>query len=70
MGTTKKRGNGEGTIFQRKIKGKTYWIAEYTIAMYDKWKKKKKNNFRKNKTRSKKEIGKSYYRTKYRYLCR
>lgn len=44
MGTTKKRGNGEGTIFQRKIKGKTYWIAEYTIAMYD------KNGKRKRKT--------------------
>ena len=31
-----KRGNGEGTIFKREIKGKTYWIAEYTIEMYDK----------------------------------
>ena len=36
MGTSKKRGNGEGTIFKREVKGKTYWIAEYTIEMYDK----------------------------------
>lgn len=36
MGTAKKRGNGEGTIFKREINGKTYWIAEYTIEMYDK----------------------------------
>lgn len=44
MGTSKKRGNGEGTIFKREIKGKTYWIAEYTIEMYD------KNGKRKRKT--------------------
>ena len=44
MGTTKKRGNGEGTIFKRIINGKTYWIAEYTIEMYD------KNGKRKRKT--------------------
>lgn len=44
MGTTKKRGNGEGTIFKRQIKGITYWIAEYTIEMYD------KNGKRKRKT--------------------
>lgn len=35
MGTTKKRGNGEGTIFKREINGKTMWVTEYTIAMYD-----------------------------------
>ena len=44
MGTAKKRGNGEGTIFKRIINGKTYWIAEYTIEMYD------KNGKRKRKT--------------------
>lgn len=44
METSKKRGNGEGTIFKREIKGKTYWIAEYTIEMYD------KNGKRKRKT--------------------
>lgn len=44
MGTSKKRGNGEGTIFKREINGKTYWIAEYTIAMCD------KNGKRKRKT--------------------
>ena len=35
MGTTKKRGNGEGTIFKREINGKTMWVTEYTIAIYD-----------------------------------
>lgn len=35
MGTAKKRGNGEGTIFKREINGKTMWVTEYTIAMYD-----------------------------------
>lgn len=35
MGTHKKRGNGEGTIFKREINGKTFWVTEYTIAMYD-----------------------------------
>lgn len=44
MGTSKKRGNGEGTIFKRVINGKTYWIAEYTIEMCD------KNGKRKRKT--------------------
>lgn len=44
MATSKKRGNGEGTIFKREINGKTYWIAEYTIEMYD------KNGKRKRKT--------------------
>lgn len=35
MSTSKKRGNGEGTIFKRKIRGKDIWVTEYTIAMYD-----------------------------------
>lgn len=45
MGTAKKRGNGEGTIFKREIRGKTVWVTEYTIAMYD-----KKTGKRKRKT--------------------
>ncbi len=45
MGTSKKRGNGEGTIFQRTIKGKKVWVTEYTIAMYD-----EKTGKRKRKT--------------------
>ncbi len=44
MGTAKSRGNGEGTIFKRKIRGKEYWVTEYTIEMYD------KNGKRKRKT--------------------
>lgn len=42
--SSRKRGNGEGTIFKREINGNTYWIAEYTIEMYD------KNGKRKRKT--------------------
>ena len=45
MGTAKKRGNGEGTIFKREINGKTMWVTEYTIAMYD-----EKTGKRKRKT--------------------
>ncbi len=45
MGTAKKRGNGEGTIFKREINGKTFWVTEYTIAMYD-----EKTGKRKRKT--------------------
>ena len=45
MGTTKKRGNGEGTIFKREINGKTLWVTEYTIAMCD-----EKTGKRKRKT--------------------
>lgn len=45
MGSTKKRGNGEGTIFKREINGKTFWVTEYTIAMYD-----EKTGKRKRKT--------------------
>ena len=45
MGTSKKRGNGEGTIFKREINGKTFWVTEYTIAMYD-----EKTGKRKRKT--------------------
>ncbi len=42
MSTAKKRGNGEGTIFKREIKGKTIWVTEYTIAMCDKTGKRKR----------------------------
>lgn len=45
MGTPKKRGNGEGTIFKRERNGKIIWVASYTIAMYD-----EKTGKRKRKT--------------------
>ncbi len=35
MGKPKTRGNGEGTIFKRKINGKILWVTEYTFTMYD-----------------------------------
>lgn len=35
MGKPKTRGNGEGTIFKRKIRGKEMWVAEYTFSMCD-----------------------------------
>ena len=35
MGRPKTRGNGEGTIFKRKINGKDKWVMEYTFNMQD-----------------------------------
>lgn len=31
MANKRSRGNGEGTIFKRKIRGKEVWVCEYTI---------------------------------------
>ena len=46
MGKSKTRGNGEGTIFKRKIRGKETWVAEYTFSMVDpKTGKRKKTTF-------------------------
>lgn len=33
MGKTRSRGNGEGTIFKRTIRGKDKWVCEYTIGI-------------------------------------
>ncbi len=38
----KTRGNGEGTIYKREIRGKTKWCAEYTLQYCDKNGKRKK----------------------------
>jgi len=40
---SKKRGNGEGTIMQRTLKGKKVWVAEYTLGFDEKRKKKTQN---------------------------
>ncbi len=45
MGKPKTRGNGEGTIFKRKINGKDKWVMEYTFNMQD-----EKTGKRKRKT--------------------
>ena len=60
MGTAKKRGNGEGTIFKREIKGKTFWVTEYTIAMYDEktGKRKRKTIYGKTRQEVKKKLEK------------
>lgn len=60
MGTSKKRGNGEGTIFKREIKGKTFWVTEYTIAMYDEktGKRKRKTIYGKTRQEVKKKLEK------------
>lgn len=34
MGKKRSRGNGEGTIFKRTIRGKVKWVCEYTLG-YD-----------------------------------
>lgn len=31
MGGKRSRGNGEGTIFKRMIRGKVVWVCEYKI---------------------------------------
>ena len=33
MAKTRSRGNGEGTIFKRKIRGKEVWVCEYTLGI-------------------------------------
>lgn len=40
---TRSRGNGEGTIFKRKIRGKEVWVCEYTLGYSEERKKKNKN---------------------------
>lgn len=45
---TRSRGNGEGTIFKRKIRGKEVWVSEYTLGIDDQRKKKMQNTLRKN----------------------
>ena len=35
MAKKRSRGNGEGTIMQRTVKGKKVWVAEYTIGFDD-----------------------------------
>lgn len=60
MGTAKKRGNGEGTIFKREINGKTMWVTEYTIAMCDTktGKRKRKTIYGKTRQEVKKKLEK------------
>lgn len=40
MKKTRSRGNGEGTIFQRTIRGKKVWVSEYTLGIDETRKKK------------------------------
>ena len=30
---TRSKGNGEGTIFQRTVRGKKVWVSEYTLGI-------------------------------------
>ena len=46
---TKNRGNGEGTIFTRMMKGKKTWVAEYVIGLNDKGKPKHKTFYGKTR---------------------
>lgn len=45
MGKTRARGNGEGTIFKRTIKGKTKWVCEYTLVFNDGEREKNKKDY-------------------------
>ena len=60
MGTIKKRGNGEGTIFKRQINGKTMWVMEYTFNMFDSktGKRKRKTIYGKTRTEVKDKLEK------------
>lgn len=42
MAKTRSRGNGEGTIFKRKVRGKDKWVCEYTLGYTDDGKRKVK----------------------------
>lgn len=42
MAKTRSRGNGEGTIFKRKVRGKYKWVCEYTLGYTDEGKRKVK----------------------------
>ena len=42
MAKTRSRGNGEGTIFKRKVRGKDKWVCEYTLGYTDEGKRKVK----------------------------
>lgn len=37
---TRSRGNGEGTIFQRDVRGKKIWVSEYTLGINEQRQKK------------------------------
>ena len=43
MANKRSRGNGEGTIFKRKIRGKDVWVCEYTLGFDDQREKKSQN---------------------------
>lgn len=49
MGKTKTRGNGEGTIFKRKVKGKDMWVCEYTLGYTEDGKRKSKTVYGKTR---------------------
>ena len=59
MSKKKSRGNGEGTIFKRTIRGKTKWVSEYTLGYEENGKRKTKTIYgnTRQEVKDKLEIG-------------
>lgn len=49
MAKKKSRGNGEGTIFKRKVRGKDMWVSEYTLGVDENGKRKYKTIYGKTR---------------------
>ena len=58
MKKTRTRGNGEGTIFKRKIKGNDKWVCEYTLGFTDEGKRKVKTVYGNTRTEVKEKLAK------------
>ena len=56
MGKTRSRGNGEGTIFKRKIRGKDKWVCEYTLEFTEDGKRKVKTLYGNSRTEVKDKL--------------
>ena len=56
MKKTKSRGNGEGTIYERTIRGKKQWVAQYTLGFNDNGKRKSKTIYGKTRKEVKEKL--------------
>lgn len=54
----RRRGNGEGSIFQRQIRGKNIWVGEYTLGIQPNGKKKTKTVYGKTRKEVKEKLDK------------
>lgn len=54
----RRRGNGEGSIFQRQLRGKNIWVGEYTLGIQPNGKKKTKTVYGKTRKEVKEKLDK------------